>query len=58
MSAKHGLPEDPTPAQIRRMCERIRKHWNDYTRERREHTGRVRWRVPEVKSYPDGELSE
>jgi len=41
--------DDPTPAQIRQRCRKIRKEWSESTRRRRAVQVATRWTIPMAK---------
>lgn len=46
------LPQDPSPAEIRRECRRIQEEWSPTRRRRRQARPVPRWTVPVVKNDP------
>lgn len=43
------LPQDPSPADIRRECRRIQEEWSESTRQSRQVLPPLPWRVPVFK---------
>jgi len=47
------LPQDPSPAEIRRRCRRIQEEWSEAVRKRRTAVPTPRWSVPVVQDHPN-----